>query len=285
MPDLTVLEALRAAEKRLEQVPEPRLDAEYLLAFVLGVRRLDMLVNKRRTLTGEEAAAYDGLLARRAEREPLQYILGSQSFMGLPFKTDPRALIPRGDTEILCEEALRLIRPGDNVLDLCTGSGCLAVAIGNLCPGARVTATDISAEALSLARENAEALGAGIDFRRGSLFSPVAGERFHVILSNPPYIPFQMAEGLQEEVKREPALALFAGGEKGLALLKEIIFSAPAFLHPRGWLLLEFGDGQAEDVEKMLGESFESVRILTDWQGLPRAACGRKKETGREKER
>ena len=159
---MTVLEALKAAEKRLQAIPEPRLDAEYLLAEALETSRLMMLVDKSRTLTEAEEAAFERMVSRREAREPLQYILGCQSFMGFPFKTDPRALIPRNDTEALCEEALRHIRPGDAVLDLCTGTGALGIAIKKLCPGAAVTATDISEAALSLAQENAQALQADV---------------------------------------------------------------------------------------------------------------------------
>ncbi len=198
---VTVLEALRAAEARLRDIPDPRLDAEYLLAEVLGSSRLEMLVNKRRELTGAEEAAYEALLARREQREPLQYILGAQSFMGFSLKTDSRALIPRFDTEALCEEALKYIRPGGKVLDLCTGSGALAVAIKKLRPLARVTASDISEAALSLAGENAGLLNAEVRFVRGDLFSPLGGERFDVIVCNPPYIPDGLRGQLQAEVE------------------------------------------------------------------------------------
>lgn len=274
----TVLEALRKAQARLRHIPDPKLDAEYLLSHVLGLPRMNMLLDKRRTLTNEETAAFEALVRRREGREPLQYILGSQSFMGFPFKTDSRALIPRGDTEILCEEALRRIRPGDAVLDLCTGSGCLAVAIKKLCPKAQVTATDISGDALSLARENARALDAPVQFLQGDLFAPLAGRRFHVIVSNPPYIPDRLTGSVQEELKKEPPQALFAPGEDGMQFLSRIIAQAPDHLLPGGWLLLEFGDGQAEKVAKAMERDFAHVRILTDWQALPRAACGQWKE-------
>ena len=178
---MTVLDALRAGQARLSAVPDPRLDAEYLLAFVLDMPRLNMLVNKQRILTAQEAAAYDALLSRRENREPLQYILGTQSFMGLPFKTDARALIPRNDTEALCEAALSFLKSGQTALDLCTGSGILGITLKKKIPGAAVTASDISADALSLARENAAALHADVRLLQGDLFAPVAGERFDLI--------------------------------------------------------------------------------------------------------
>ena len=268
-----VLEALKTAEQRLRAVPDPRLDAEWLLSEVLGVSRLDMLLNKRRELTQAEEAAYEALLARRENREPLQYILGSQSFMGFSFKTDSRALIPRFDTEALCEEAFKYVRPGCRVLDLCTGSGALAAAIKRLCPGAEVTASDISEAALSLAKENAQRLKADIRFVQGDLFSPLEGEQFSVIVCNPPYIPEALRGRLQAEVEREPALALFAG-EDGLDFYRRIAREAPAHLLPKGRLCLEIGDGQGDAVKALLAERFKDIQVLNDLNGLPRVVSG-----------
>ena len=273
----TVLEALKAAEYRLREVPDPRLDAEWLLSEVLGVSRLEMLLDKRRELTGKEAAAFDALVARREKREPLQYILGCQSFMGFSLKTDSRALIPRFDTEALCEEALKYVRPGSRVLDLCTGSGALAAAIKRLCPGAEMTAADISEAALSLAKENAEKLKADVRFVRGDLFSPLEGEKFHVIVCNPPYIPESLRGRLQAEVEREPALALFAG-EDGLDFYRRIAREAPAHLYPSGRLCLEIGDGQAEAVKALLRDAFDDIQALNDLNGLPRVVSAAVKE-------
>ena len=270
---MTVLEALRKAEGRLQAIPEPRLDAEYMLAEVLHTSRMMMLIDKSRALTAAEEEAFERMVARREQREPLQYILGSQSFMGFSFKTDPRALIPRNDTEALCEEALRHIRPGDRVLDLCTGTGALGIAVKKLCPKAIVTATDISEAALSLAEENARSLQADVRFLQGDLFAPVAGEEFEVIVSNPPYIPEALRGRLQAEVEKEPALALFAG-EDGLDFYRRIAREAPARLAPQGWLCLEVGDGEAEAVAALLKTDFESVRILPDLNGLDRVVSG-----------
>ena len=275
----TVGQALREAAERLSaaNVPEARLDAEYLLAEVLKTGRLSLLIDKGRALTDEEASRLDALTARRASREPLQYILGSQSFMGFPFRTDPRALIPRNDTEALCEEALRHLRPGHRVLDLCTGTGAIAIAMKKLCPGACVTAADVSPDALALARENAAALGADVRFLQGDLFSPVANERFHVVVSNPPYIPNGLRGRLQAEVEREPALALFAGPD-GLVFYRRIAEEAPAHLNEKGRLILEIGDGQGNAVAALLAENFASIRILNDLSGLPRVVSAVKKD-------
>ena len=274
---MNVRSALQGAEERLREIPDPRLDAEYLLAEILGVPRLQLLVDQRRELTAEETAAFEALIIRREGREPLQYILGSQSFMGFCFRTDSRALIPRYDTETLCQAALDAVRPGSAVLDLCTGTGAIAIALKKLCPRAAVTAADISEDALSLARENARALGADVRFVQGDLFSPVAGERFDVIVSNPPYIPDALRGRLQPEVEREPALALFAGAD-GLDFYRRIAREAPGHLFSGGWLLLEAGDGEMDAVAALLERDFDPPRRIDDLNGLPRVIAARIKE-------
>lgn len=271
----TVLEALKAAEARLSEIPDPRLDAEWLLSEVVGVPRLQLLLDKRRALTEAEEAAFDALVSRRESREPLQYILGSQSFMGFSLKTDSRALIPRFDTEALCEEALQYIGPGSRVLDVCTGAGALAIAIKKLRPGAAVTAADVSEAALSLAKENAEHLNADVRFVQGDFLSPFAGERFDVIVCNPPYIPEGQRSTLQEEVRREPALALF-GGQDGLDFYRRAAREAPEHLTPGGRLCLEIGDGQGSAVKALLAADFSDIQILHDLNGLPRVVSAKK---------
>ncbi|MBR1584483.1 MAG: peptide chain release factor N(5)-glutamine methyltransferase [Clostridia bacterium] len=273
---MTVLEALNSAEERLRHIPDPRLDAEYLLAHVLGLPRLNLLMEKRRLLSPRETAAYDALVARRAGREPLQYIIGQQPFMGLSFRTDPRALIPRNDTEALCEAALALLSPGMRALDLCTGSGILGIALSKLRPGVQVTASDISADALALARENADALGAPVRFVQGDLFAPVNGETFDLIVSNPPYIPAALRGKLQAEVEREPALALFAGAD-GLDFYRRIAREAPGHLAPGGWLLLEIGDDQFPAVQALLSPAFDGITLIRDMNGLPRVIRAERK--------
>lgn len=276
---MTVLEALREAEKRLSAVPDPRLDAEYLLAHVLRVPRLEVLLQKQRALTDAEAAYFQAFVARRAAREPLQYILGTQPFMGLPFRTDPRALIPRNDTETLCQEALRLAKSHQRVLDLCTGSGAIAIALKKRMPALAVTAADVSPEALSLARENADALDAAVDFRQGDLWDAVAGEVYDLIVSNPPYIPDALQDTLQEEVRKEPPLALF-GGADGLDFYRRIAHGAPDHLAPGGCLLLEIGDDQFEQVKTLLTPGFENITLLHDMNGRPRVVRAERKHHG-----
>lgn len=274
---MTVREALTWAETECKAVPDPRLDAEYLLSQALGVPRLQLLLEKGRELTGEQRAVFSAWVGRRKAREPLQYILGSQRFMGFDFKTDARALIPRQDTEAVCEEALAYLRPGMRALDLCTGTGAIAISLKKLCPGAEVTAADISTDALALARENAAALEARVRFLEGDLLAPVAGERFDLIVSNPPYIPEGLRGRLQREVEKEPGLALFAGPE-GLVFYRRIAAEAPGHLTEGGRLVLEIGDGQGAAVTALLSEGFEDIRVFNDLSALPRGISARKKE-------
>ncbi len=274
---MNVRNALRRAEERLRAVPDPRLDAEYLLAAVLGLPRLQLPLEKQRELTDGEAAAYEALLRRRESREPLQYILGDQPFMGYSFRTDPRALIPRNDTEALCEEALRRAKPGQRALDLCTGSGAIGIALKKRMPALNVTLSDVSPAALALARENAAALSADVRLLQGDLFAAVTDERFDLIVCNPPYIPDGLRNELQPEVMKEPALALFAGPD-GLDFYRRIAREAPAHLTPRGRLCLEIGDGQADAVTALLDKDFGDIAVLSDLSGLPRVISAEKKD-------
>ena len=276
--NITVFQALNMGEERLllHQVPDARLDAEYLLAGVLKVPRLPLLLDKQRVLTEEEYAAFCAFIKRRGAREPLQYILQEQSFMGFSFRTDSRALIPRNDTEAVCEEALRHIRGRMQVLDLCTGSGALGIAIKKLRPGCDVTLSDLSEEALSLARENADRLQADVRILQGDLFAPVQGEKFHLIVSNPPYIPDMLRGKLQAEVEKEPEMALFAGAD-GLAFYRQITKEAPLHLQENGMLVLEFGDDQAAAVSALLEAQFDQITVIRDMDGLDRGVSARLK--------
>ena len=275
------MQALAEGEQRLllHQVPDARLDAEYLLAGVLNMPRLSLLLEKQRPLSEEENAAYDAFLARREAREPLQYILQEQSFMGFSFRADRRALIPRNDTESVCEEALSHIRGSMQVLDLCTGTGALGIAIKKMRPGCSVTLSDLSEEALSLAKENAQRLQADVRIVQGDLFTPVLDERFHVIVSNPPYIPQGLQGTLQKEVEKEPAMALFAGDD-GLSFYRRIAREAPLHLHEKGMLVLECGDDQAAAVAALLEEHFADIRIFRDMDGHERGVSARLKTQG-----
>jgi len=207
-------------------------------------------------------------IRRRLGGEPLQYILGEWAFMGLPFLVGPEALIPRQDTETLCETALRWLkgRPGAAVLDLCCGSGCIGVSLGRLA-GAKVTFADISPQALSLARRNAEKNGVGGAFYESDLLANVPGV-YDLIACNPPYLTAAEMESCQRELTFEPPLALF-GGEDGLDFYRRLAGEWREHVRPGGLLLLEMGCTQGEAVRAL----FPGARIIKDICGLDRVAC------------
>lgn len=233
----TLLEATHALERA--GVPDPRLDAEWLLAHVLGMDRLAMRMSGTAQLTPQQEqrrrrSCFCVPGARRCNT-----CLGTQGFYGLEIRTDARALIPRQETETLCETGIAHLRalgplPPPAALDLCTGSGAIALALRHECPFAQVSASDASAEALSLARENARRLGLSVDFFAGDLFDAVGERRFDLILSNPPYIPSDECARLQPEVLREPAPMALDGGADGLDFYRRIAREAPARLTARG---------------------------------------------------
>ena len=255
-----------AARLEAAGVPDARLDAELLLARVLEEDRLKMRLDGIRTLEDEQEQCFDALIARRQTREPLQYIEGEAAFMGLTFRVAPGVLIPRQDTEILCEEALSRMKPGARVLDIGTGSGALAVSLARLGTGAQVTAVDVSDIALSIARDNAQRLGAQVRFLKSDCFDAVAGETFDLIVSNPPYISREEMETLMPEVRCEPELAL-AGGEDGLDFYRRIAREAPAHLNEGGCLLFEIGWQQRDAVSALVRESVGEPFSLKDYGG------------------
>ena len=246
-------------------VENARREAEWLLCQATGLDRVGLYLNFDKPLSDDELAGYRALVARRGKREPLQHILGSQEFDGLSFAVSPAVLIPRHDTETLLEQAVLRAPQARHMLDIGTGSGCIAIALAKRLPEAAVTAVDLSSEALAVAQRNAEAHGAAIEFLHGSFFEPVAGRRFDLIVSNPPYITTAELAELQPEVRDyEPRLAL-DGGPDGLAAYRVIVAQAPAHLQPGGWLLLEVGAGQAGDVAELLAQAgFGDIITATD---------------------
>ena len=272
---LTPRELIRqaAAAFREAGVPDPEFDAAALLSHVTGQPALLLRSDAWSALDHDALAAFEALAARRAAREPLQYILGSQPFLGRAFHVDGRVLIPRPETELLAERAIARLRafgPGARALDLCCGSGCLAVSLALDAPEAQVHAADLSPDALAVTARNADALGAALTLHQGDLFAPVAGLTFDLIVSNPPYIPTGDCPALQAEVLREPALAL-DGGADGLDFYRRIAAEAPARLTPRGVLLMEVGDGQAAPVAALLAAAgWRDTRVYPDLQGIER---------------
>jgi release factor glutamine methyltransferase len=275
----TVLDLLRWTTERFaaKGIETARLDAELLLAFALGVDRLRLYLDFEKPVVEEERARFRALVRLRGEqRVPVAHLTGVREFWSLPLAVTPDVLIPRPDTETLVEAVLAR-RPERGVaravLDLGTGSGAIALALAKEWPEAQVTATDVSDAALAVARKNAEALGLAdrVRFASGDLFAPVAGERFEVIVSNPPYVAEADATDLAPELRHEPALALFAPGD-GTGLLRRIAAAAPAHLAAGGLLALELAPAQAGDVTQCLGEAgFEQLAQHRDLAGRVRA--------------
>jgi len=272
---MTILETIKNAAAQLDAagVPDSRLDAEYLLAHILGLTRMQLLLVNSNELSSDNQAAFDALLARRSLREPLQYILGVQPFMGFDFIVNESVLIPRPETELLCEHALSWLKDSGltapTVLDLCTGSGALAIAIARLAPTAVVSAADISHTALETAQKNATLLSTRVSFFQGDFLHAVKGKRFDLIVCNPPYIPSAVCKTLQPEVLREPNNAL-DGGEDGLTFYRQLTQHAPSFLRPGGALFCEVGFDQSEDVKALFAPYFDIITIHEDLSHIPR---------------
>jgi release factor glutamine methyltransferase len=277
--DLTRKAAAVFRERGFENA---RLESELLLAGVLGVRRLDLYLQHERPLSAGELQRYRDAVRRRLRHEPLQYVLGTAAFRTLELRVDRRALIPRPETEVLVGAVLAWAAarqgqglPAASVLDIGTGSGAIALSLAAEGAFARIVATDVSPDALQLARENAGRCGLAdrVEFRCGPLFGAVeAGERFAVIVSNPPYVAEPDRATLAPEVREhEPELALFAGAD-GLAVIEDLIAVAPVYMEAGGLLALEIGSGQADAVLELArgGGAWTAERIVQDLAGRPR---------------
>ena len=276
-------EAVNAGTQRLNEsgVPEADLDAWYLLEFCLKKRGVDanrtwFLLHREESMSEEEAESYQALLEVRAKRIPLQQITGEQEFMGFDFLVNEHVLIPRQDTEILVEEAMRKVKSGAKVLDMCTGSGCILISLMKLVSGLDGTGADISSEALKVAGKNAERLSVKAELVESDLFSEIQGE-FDLIVSNPPYIPTKVVEGLMEEVRDHEPWGALDGKEDGLHFYRRIVSESRAYLKTGGWLLFEIGYDQAEAVMELLTKAgFLDVYKKQDLTGLDRVVGGRK---------
>ena len=263
---MTIREVLKQAAIRLEAagVPNGDYDAAVMLAHVLEEDALMLRMNSWKNMPAEKLESYEAIIARREKREPMQYILGSTGFMGLDFHVEPGVLCPRPDTEILCEEALKRLAPGAHVLDIGTGSGAIAVSVAKLGKDVHVTAVDVSDTALRVAGGNAERNGAQVRFVKSDCFAALAGEKFDMIISNPPYISRTEMETLMPEVRMEPELALF-GGEDGLDFYRRISREAGAYLKQGGCLLFEIGWQQKDAVCDLLREYIGEPFALRDY--------------------
>ncbi len=254
--------------------PDPQIDARWMAEDTLGMSRTELKFESDRAVPPDVLPRLEDMLARRCAGEPVQYILGSADFMGLKFEVSPGVLIPRQDTETLVEAALIALQGAGerpDVLDLCTGSGCIGLSLASLVPHARVTLSDASREALEIAKKNMHALGVKADLRHGDLFAAVGRARFDLIASNPPYIPRGELAELQKEVQYEPRLAL-DGGPDGLDFYRRIAEEAGAHLNPGGSIYLEVGIGQAPAVLELLKAHLPCLEAGTirDLNGIER---------------
>lgn len=273
---LTINEALRQGTTLLEQasVPSPRLTAEVLLAHALRKDRVYLYGHSTDELTELAWIHYGRYLHQRRAGRPTQYITKTQEFYGRDFMVSPDVLIPRPETEHLVSAALERIRPGDRVVDVGCGSGAIGVTIA-LERGARVWATDVSIAALRVAAGNARNLGAHVQFCAADLLGCFPPAAFDIVASNPPYVAFHEADGLQKEVlDYEPHLALF-GGETGNEIYDRLVAEARTVLRPGGWLILELGWKSLDAVTGMLGPGWSEVASVEDLAGIPRVLVAR----------
>lgn len=273
-------EALKEGEERLigAGISEGKYDAWALMEFAFDMEKSYYFLHEDDRIEEEQSEKYRKLIAEREKRIPLQQILGSAWFMGYEFYVNDQVLIPRFDTEILVEEAGKRLKPGMQILDLCTGSGCILLSLLAEHKNLQINGTgaDISSRALAVAKENRKRLNVQADFVESDLFSEIRGS-YHMITSNPPYIVTGEIEKLMPEVRdHEPHLAL-DGKEDGLYFYRKIVEQAPSYLEPDGWLCLEIGYDQGEALKRMMEQSgYENIQIVKVLAGLDRVVTGQK---------
>lgn len=259
-------------------ITEARLDAEVLLASVLQCPRLELHLKKDERVPEDALKRYKAMIAERARRKPISYILGEREFMGLRFKVNSHTLIPRPETEILVEETIKLLSGGEEiVVDVGAGSGNIPVSLAKASPKLRVYATDISIEALRVAQENVDrhGLSGRITLKQGDLLAALANEglegRVSVITSNPPYIAESEMKSLEPELSFEPALALVGSGEDGTGIYRRIAREAKDFIRKGGYLVFEMNANRRPEIEAtVIGEGFTAISVKKDYSGLDR---------------
>ena len=275
---MTYSEAVHKAKCCLEQheVPDSGIDALLLLQFVCGITRAQYYAVREDQMPEEEFDRYMELGRRRAGRIPLQQLTGEQQFMGLPFHVSEDVLTPRQDTEILVEEALKRVRPGAKILDLCTGSGCILISLLKLGPDLEGTGSDLSEKALDIAAGNAEMNKVKASFVQSDLFERLPGP-YDMIVSNPPYIVSGVIGSLMEEVRDHEPLIALDGGTDGLDFYRRIVPESMDRLNPGGWLIVEIGYDQGDLIRSMfIDHQYEDVDVIRDLGGNDRVFLGRK---------
>ena len=274
---MTSLEALlKEGTKVLEEkkIQEARLDAWLLLEYVTGVSRALYFADPKKAVEEEKAEEYRKLIVLRAGHIPLQHITHQAYFMGFEFYVDENVLVPRQDTETLVEEALKTVKPGMKVLDMCTGSGCIIISILHNVEGVKGYAVDISKQAVNVAKENAKLNEVPVLFERSDLFEMVT-EKFDVIVSNPPYIPTDVIPQLMPEVQVFEPIEALDGKEDGLYFYRKIVEQSKDYLNSGGSLMFEIGYDQGKDVSKMMTDAgFSNVCVKKDLAGNDRVVTG-----------
>ena len=277
--EILVRDIINKAQNTLEAagIADSQVDSWLLAEFVFGITRAKYYTNMQMTVDRKSAEKYNELVNQRAGHIPLQHLVGTQEFMGFTFKVNENVLIPRQDTELLVENVADCLGNGERtVLDMCTGSGCIAVSIDRLSKDSKVTAVDISEKALEVAQENNRFNNANVTFIQSDLFTNVTG-RYDIIVSNPPYIRTDEIPKLMEEVKsHEPVMAL-DGMEDGLYFYKKICNEASDYLNDNGKIFFEIGYDQGDDVSEILRQNrFCNIEVLKDLSGNDRVVIARK---------
>lgn len=279
---MSLRELLLWGQRTLEQegIQDAPTDAWYCLEHICGISRACYYARPDAIIEDSKEEKYRKLIEKRAAHIPLQQLLGEAWFCGSSFYVNEHVLIPRQDTEVLVEEAKRRVQSGDAVLDLCTGSGCVLLALMKACPGIAGTGTDISPEALAVARKNGERLGLKVRWIQSDLFEQVEGV-FQLITANPPYIASGVIPTLMEEVRDHEPLGALDGGPDGLDFYRKIVTQAGGRLTEGGWLCLEIGYDQGGALQEILeAAGYENIEIIRDLAGLDRVAVGQKSRGG-----
>lgn len=290
-PDHTMYTVMRIGEQYLQEcgLEDASIDAWLLMEYVTGITRTRFLIERSNRMPLSDQQRYFELLQKRGGHIPLQHLTGVQEFMGFTFQVNEHVLIPRQDTELLVEEALKRIQSGMRILDLCTGSGCIAISLALLAGTGRMTgkleayqgenkilvdASDLSGEALEVAARNVASLDADVSLIQGDLFEAVT-RTYHMIVSNPPYIPTAVICELSEEVRNHDPFSALDGKEDGLYFYRKIVEEAPDYLEDGGYLLFEIGHDQGASVSTlMLSRGFQDVQVYKDLAGMDRVAAG-----------
>lgn len=279
---LKTMEILQTGTEYLKTcgVTEARTEADLLLSFVLDITRDKLYLEREREISVQERERYERLLKRRGIREPLAYLVKTREFMGLDFYVDQRVLIPRPETELLVEKCLEIGKkttqaPSMKILDLCTGSGAIAISLAIHWTSAIIVGVDISKEALDVAAKNAVIMGVNIDYREGDLFTPVKGDKYNMIVSNPPYVSEGEYLECLPEVKKEPAKA-FLAGKDGLDFYRKIALEGEEYLLPGGMIMMEIGHSQGLTVTNLFRARGYQTVLFSDYAGLDRIVMAKK---------